>query len=156
MGDARNVRKNPTDLAGGFIDTDSLTDLAVSGTDAKTGRAAALVMLNTSTPGALSFSKNEVVVPSTSTAGAFTSIAVGVLRTTNNSNAPADVAATTDASTLAIMQNASAGVFTWIACQCRFSTSTVDLLRIVVHLKKESGVRIQELVRSQERGQADA
>ena len=30
----------------------------------------------------------------------------------------------------AIMQNASAGVFTWIACQCRFSTSTVDFLRM--------------------------
>jgi hypothetical protein len=29
-----------------------------------------------------------------------------------------------------IMQNASAGVFTWIACQCRLSTSTVDLLRM--------------------------
>ena len=33
------------------------------------------------------------------------------------------------AAPVASMQYASAGVLTWIACQCRFSTSTVDLLR---------------------------
>jgi hypothetical protein len=35
------------------------------------------------------------------------------------------------------MQNASAGVFTWIACQCRLSTSTVDLLRMSFILKSK-------------------
>ena len=135
VGDQNTVLKNPTDLAGGLINTDGLPDLAVSGTDVVTGRAAAVILLNTSSPGTPSFSRTEKVVPSTSSASVFTSIDVGVLQTTNNSNATADIVATTSADTLAVMKNTGTGTF----------GSPVETALAPSGITKPTGVTIQDL-----------